>query len=129
GLRSVCCILFCACSFSLALHPQIRHLAMAFCPRSARHWWRLAGASIACLALALVVALRFASPSIVMPSNGYLREQLDALQGGIGRFIANILSMRLQEAGEVFLNVPSSKFARLGLAFDLVGGLAVAVCA
>jgi hypothetical protein len=63
-----------------------------------------------------------------MPVNGYLRQQSDALQSGIGRFIGNVLSMRLQEAGEVFLNMPASKFARLGLAFDLVGAVAVAVC-
>jgi hypothetical protein len=127
-VRTVGVSLFGASALTLALHPQMRHLAMRFCPKSARDWWSLAGASIACLALALA-ALRFGSLSVVMPSNGYLREQLDALQDGIGRFIANILSMRLQEAGEVFLNAPASKFARLGLTFDLVGVVAVAVCA
>jgi hypothetical protein len=126
-VRTVGVSLFGASALTVSLHPRMRHLAARFCPKSACDRWSLAGASIACLALALVV-LRFASLSIVMPGNGYLREQSDALQSGIGRFMGNVLSMRLQEAGEVFLNIPASKFARLGLVFNLVGAVAVAVC-
>ena len=97
-VRTVGISLFGASALTLALHPQMRHLAARFYPKSARGWWSLAGASIACLALVLAVALRFASLSVVMPGNGYLREQSNALQGGIGRFIGSIVSIRLQEA-------------------------------
>ena len=126
-VRTVGVTLFGASALTLAFHPRMRHLAARCCPKSPRGWWLLAGIWIACLALGLV-ALRFASLSVVMPGTGYLRVQSDALRSGIGRFIGDLLSMRLQEAGEVFLNMPASKFARLGLAFDLVGAIAVAVC-
>ena len=126
-VRTVGVSLFCASVLTLAFHPQMYHLAARFFPKSPRGWWRVAGISIACLALVLLV-LRFANLSAVMPSSGYLRIQSDALRSGIGRLIGNLLSMRLQEAGEVFLNLPASKFARLGLTFDLVGAIAVTVC-
>jgi hypothetical protein len=126
-VRSVGVSLFGASALTVGLHPQVRHFAGRFRPKSARDWWSFAGVSIACVVLALL-AVHCASLLVVMPGSGYLRPQSDALQSGVGRFIGSVLSMRLQEAGEVFLNIPASKFPRLGFGFNLIGAGAIAVC-
>jgi hypothetical protein len=127
-IRTIGVSLFGASALTVAFHPRMRDVGARFRPKSTRDWWRIAGISIAGVALGLV-ALHVAKLSVVILDNAYLRMQSDALQVGIDRFIRNILSARFHEAGEIFLNMPGTKFVRLGFAFDLVGAIAVAIFA
>jgi hypothetical protein len=127
-VRTVGLSLFGASALTVAFHPRLRDVTARFRPKSARDWLRVAGISITGFALGLA-ALYLAKPAVVIPDDSYLRIQSDALQAGLDRFIGNTLSARFHEAGEIFLNIPATKFARLSFAFDFVGVVAIGIFA
>ena len=91
-----------------------------------------------CLVIAVMLALaagggwmwhRERGAVAVQDHPGYLLEQQQAAgHAGLPALIASSITLHIRELGEVFLNIPATRFPRLQLAFPVAGLFLLAAC-
>ncbi len=128
-VRSVGVSLLAAAAFTGGWHPQARRVWLGRLPRSAatRFLLALAVAALLVSGAAFVWRQKSAAPARNQP--GYLSEQGNAAgAGGLPGLISASVNFHIQELGELFLNLPATRFARLRPVFLAAGLLGLAAC-
>jgi hypothetical protein len=127
NVRTVGVSLFPAALLTLARHPTIfPGLKRAFL-NARRGWLVLGSMAIFCATIGAWVIITRGGSNFFQ--NGYLQVWHGSLRKGLGALVGAIITSRIEEFGEIFSNLPASKFAFLIWLFFVIGAVAIIICA